>query len=171
MEIRILQPADAEQYGNFRLEMLEREPEAFGASGVEHRRLTVEDVRKRLGPDSDNFVVGAFDGQRLVGTVGFRREEQRKARHRGRIWGVYVTGAMRGKGTARRLMQAAIEKASGMPGIEQIELTIAAGQAAAANLYRSLELFGREPRALKVDGRYIDEEYMVLFLAAVQLGS
>jgi len=45
-------------------------------------------------------------------------------------------------------------------------ISVVATQRAAAGLYRSLgfELFGCEPRALLVGGRYIDEQYMVLRL-------
>jgi ribosomal protein S18 acetylase RimI-like enzyme len=41
---------------------------------------------------------------------------------------------------------------------------VATTETAAVNLYRSLGFkpFGREPRALRVEGKFIDEEYMVL---------
>jgi ribosomal protein S18 acetylase RimI-like enzyme len=63
-------------------------------------------------------------------------------------------------------MKVALERASRLSGLEQILLSVAATQTAAVELYRSLgfQSFGREPRALKVGGRHIDEEYMVLFL-------
>ena len=42
--------------------------------------------------------------------------------------------------------------------------SLAATQQAAMRFYRSLgfESFGREPRALKIGERYVDEEYMIL---------
>jgi len=56
--------------------------------------------------------------------------------------------------------------ANAIAGIEQILISVATTQQAAVSLYRSLgfEAFGREPRALKVAGRLIDEEFMVLLL-------
>ena len=53
-----------------------------------------------------------------------------------------------------------------MDGVEQIILAVAAPQAAAVALYRSLGFvsFGREPRALKIGDSYVDEEYMILRL-------
>jgi hypothetical protein len=44
-----------------------------------------------------------------------------------------------------------------------IALSVAITQAAAIALYQSLR-FGREHRALKIGGRYVDEEHMVLYL-------
>ena len=53
-------------------------------------------------------------------------------------------------------------------GLEQIVLSVTTTQPAAMGLYRSLGFasFGCERRALKVGGRYLDEEYMVLYLAS-----
>jgi ribosomal protein S18 acetylase RimI-like enzyme len=167
MEIRLLGADDASAYWNFRLEALERELEAFSTSAAEHRAVSLQDVKSRLGPDPENFfVVGAFEADRLVGTAGFYREKGPKTRHKGRIWGVYVTSQVRGQGAGRALMRALLQRASSIEGIEQIELSVATTQAAAAGLYRSLgfESFGREPRALRIGDRYVDEEYMVLFV-------
>ncbi|HLW83598.1 MAG TPA: GNAT family N-acetyltransferase [Candidatus Sulfotelmatobacter sp.] len=168
MEIRVLTANDASAYWNIRLEALERDPEAFSASAEEHRALSVEDVAARLVPadPANNFVVGAFEGERLMGTAGFFREKGLKGRHKGQIWGVYLTREARGKGVGREMMRAVLERALRLPGIEQIRVSVAASQEAAAKLYRSLgfELFGREPRALKIGDRYLDEEYLVLFV-------
>jgi len=51
-------------------------------------------------------------------------------------------------------------------GSEQVLLSVATTQTAAARLYRSLgfESFGCEPKALKIGDRFVDEEYMVLRL-------
>jgi ribosomal protein S18 acetylase RimI-like enzyme len=168
MEIRILNTNDASAYWKIRLEALECDPEAFSASADEHRELTVEDVGARLVPADPvyNFVVGAFDGERLVGTAGFYRDKGIKGRHKGHIWGVYVTREARSKGVGREMMCALLERAARLEGVEQISLSVAATQDAAAALYRSLgfESFGREPRALKIGERYIDEQYMILFV-------
>jgi ribosomal protein S18 acetylase RimI-like enzyme len=59
-------------------------------------------------------------------------------------------------------MQQLLERAAKVSGVEQILLSVTSTQIAAVKLYRSLgfEPFGLEPRALKVGGRFIDEEYM-----------
>lgn len=168
MEIRILTASDAGAYWKIRLEALECDREAFSASAEEHRALTLKDVAARLhtADPVNNFVVGAFAGERMVGTAGFYRDQGLKDRHKGHVWGVYVTREARSKGAGRELMRALLQRAVQIAGVEQILLSVATTQDAAAALYRSLgfEPFGREPRALKIGERYIDEEYMVLFV-------
>ena len=162
MQIRFLNADDADEWRRLRAEALERDPEAFSSSLEEHARLSLDDVKKRLGETADSFVAGAFDEGQLVGIAGFHRETGPKVRHKGRIWGVYVTASKRGTGLGRNLMRALLERAKEIEGLEQIQLSVTATQEAALALYRSLgfEAFGREPRALKVGDRVIDEDYL-----------
>ncbi|MGH9495016.1 MAG: GNAT family N-acetyltransferase [Candidatus Sulfotelmatobacter sp.] len=165
MEIRFLTRDDASEWSRLRLQALQGDPEAFSSSVAEHQSLTLEDVATRLGSaNGDSFVAGAFDGGRLVGMAGFFRERGPKVRHKGRVWGVYLDSGWRGQGIGRRLLETVIEHGAAMQGIEQVLIAVASTQTAAANLYRSLGFvrIGVEPRALKIDGRWIDEEYMIL---------
>jgi ribosomal protein S18 acetylase RimI-like enzyme len=165
MEIRILTPDDAAEWWRLRQESLAHDPEAFGASIEDEHTLSVEEVRRRLAARPEEFfIVGAFDRGQLVGMSGFYREKSAKARHKSGVWGVYVTPSHRGQGLARKIFEKLLAQAAAIPGVEQILISVATTQAAAAKLYRSLgfETYGREPRALKVGGRYIDEEFMLL---------
>jgi len=167
MEFRILTAEDAPEWWRLRLESLEGDPEAFSSSAEDHRTLGLDEVRKRLGiGTSDSFVVGAFEDGRLVGMSGFHRETGLKSQHKGRVWGVYVTPTKRGTGIGRKLLQMILERVEQNESVEQILISYSTTQAAAGALYRSLgfEPFGREPRALKVGGKFLDEEYMVLLL-------
>jgi ribosomal protein S18 acetylase RimI-like enzyme len=92
-----------------------------------------------------------------------------KSRHKGRVWGVYVTETCRGRGMGRALMGSLIDRARTRPGLQQIILTVATEQVAAMRLYESLgfQRFGREPRALCIDGRYLDEDYLLMVVMAL----
>jgi len=168
IEIRRLTENDAQDFYLLRLEALEREPQAFGASPDEHRAMTIEAIAKRLaaGSGDRNFVLGAIARDHLVGMAGFFQDEGAKSRHKGRIWGVYVTEEWRGEGIAHVLLSEIIERARAKPELEQLLLAVAAGQEAAKRLYESLgfEVYGREPRAIKIGSTYVDEELMALRL-------
>jgi ribosomal protein S18 acetylase RimI-like enzyme len=166
-EIRILTADDCTEYWRLRLEMLEGEPQAFSSSAQEHRLLDLVELHRRIGSvETEQFIVGAFEGTRLFGTAGFHRDKGLKTRHKGHIWGVYVSPAKRGQGFARKLLETLLQRASTISGIEQVLLSVAATQAPAVRLYQSLgfELWGCEPRGLRVGDQYIDERYMILRL-------
>jgi len=164
MEIRFLTPDDAGEWLRLRIEALEGDPEAFSSSLDEYRSLSHEEVKRRLWSSEDAFVVGAFEENRLGGMAGFFRDKGLKTRHKGHVWGVYVTPEARGNKIGRRMMEKLLKRGLAIEGVEQILISVSTTQTAAVNLYRSLGFkpFGREPRALKVGGKLIDEEYMVL---------
>jgi ribosomal protein S18 acetylase RimI-like enzyme len=163
IHIRLLGPEDADEWWRLRLESLQRDPQAFSASAEDGQSLTADDVRKRLNAASTDFLVmGAFENKKLIGMCGFFREKGLKTRHKARVWGVYVTSQSRGKGLGRSLLQALLDRAATIDGVDQILLSVATTQSPAIALYRSLgfQSYGCEPRALKVGGQFIDEEYM-----------
>jgi ribosomal protein S18 acetylase RimI-like enzyme len=172
MEIRFLTTDDASEWLRLRLEALKHDPAAFSASLEEYESLSVEEVKRRLWSSTDAFVVGATEGGRLIGMAGFYREQGSKSRHKGRVWGVYVSPAVRGKGIGRGMMRKLMERGTRVNGVEQLLISVTSTQTAAIKLYRSLgfEPFGREPRALKVGGEFIDEEYMALRLEKAAQG-
>jgi GNAT superfamily N-acetyltransferase len=163
-EIRLLTPADAEALWHFRLHALETEPRAFAESADDHRRKPISDFAARLGPEAGHsFVLGAFDRDTLIGMAGFYRNERPKLRHKGLLWGVFVTPGYQSRGVGRGLVVKLLETAAALPDLRQIQLSVGATQPAARRLYFSLgfRTFGIEPAGLCVDGEYIDEEHML----------
>jgi ribosomal protein S18 acetylase RimI-like enzyme len=116
--------------------------------------MPLETVRQRLGSGAsdDNFVLGAFDGGKLIGMAGFFCRQGEKIRHRGEIWGVYVAKEHRGKGLGRTLLEELIRQLRSNPGLEQVALGVSVGNISAKRLYESLgfETYGRETHALKI---------------------
>jgi RimJ/RimL family protein N-acetyltransferase len=167
MDIRLLTEHDAEEFVRLRLAAVTREPYASGRTPDNALPWPSERVASRLrAVPEGNFLVGAFEGRQLVGQVGFVRHEGRKERHKGNIWGMYVTGAARGKGAAQAMLTQLLDRARGYPGLEQVTLSVSVPQEAARRLYSVLgfEVYGYEQHALKVGETSVDEEHRVLWL-------
>ena len=162
--IRLLSVGDVDAYRSLRLEALRDSPTAFCSSHEEESPRPVESFMARL---RENQVFGAFtENNRLVGILGFVRETRIKRAHTASLVGMYVAPAFRRQGIGGALLDHALLFARGQPGLRSVTLSVMSSQPAASRLYRSrgFKAFGLEPGALFFDGKYYDEELLILRL-------
>lgn len=169
LNIRKLTEADASEYHAIRLRALQEHPEAFGQSYQSQLETPIEAVERRLRDISQSphdFMLGLYVNGTLSGMVGFHRSEGEKVQHKGQIWGMYVASEAQGYGYGRALIAQALEIAKQGYGLEQISLAVITTNTEARSLYQSLgfESYGTERRAACVNGEYLDDDLMVLFL-------
>ncbi|MFY0566110.1 GNAT family N-acetyltransferase [Archangium lansingense] len=161
-------PSEAAAFWSLRLRALREHPDCFASSPEEEENVPLDVVRARLDSQSPatNLVLGAFVDDRLVGMTGLRRDSFRKAAHKARIWGMYVTPEAQAQGIGRRLLEVAINASRKMGGVEQLHLEVVVGNDRARALYLSLgfQPYGVEKRALRIGETYVDEELMFLTL-------
>ena len=157
-DVRQLLAADAAAYRDIRFEMLQVNPEAFGSTYEAESGRSVEWFAEML---ARSYVAGGFIDGELAGVAGFYVLDGPKVRHRGNIWGVYVRGAVRGRGVGHAVISAILQHARTL--VQQVHLTVVTENDAARALYERLgfAIYGTEPRALKVGDRYYDEHLMV----------
>jgi len=160
-EIRPLRVDEPELYRDIRLEALRLHPEAFGAAFEQEAAQKLTFFEQRL---TGSTIFGGFSGQALLGIVAFMPESGMKRAHKGHLYSMYVRQAARGTGLARLLVEAVLEHARDR--VELVQLSVVSGNAGAQRLYASLGFapYGIEERALKVEGRYLDEIHMVRLL-------
>jgi ribosomal protein S18 acetylase RimI-like enzyme len=169
MRIRQLHVSDAAAYHALRLRMLRIHPDSFTSSYEEDVEKPLAWVERRLDPGPaapDDFVLGAFADDKLVGSIGFNVEARAKQRHKGFIFGMYVAPEYVRQGIGRALLEQCVDRARRQTRVEQINLTVTASNAGARGLYESagFTVFGVEERAIKVGDDYFAKAHMVLRL-------
>lgn len=162
--IRRLTIDDIPSYRVVRLRALKEHPEVFGQSYEDALKLSDDDFRKQFESHNDEqFLLGAFLGDQLVGTLYFGRETGHKKRHKAVMGAMYVIPEVRGKGLGRALLTDALDYASTLEGLEDIGLGVMLGNETARQLYASMgfDSVCVTPHYLKIDEQYYDLEWMV----------
>jgi RimJ/RimL family protein N-acetyltransferase len=160
-----IRPDEWEAFHALRLRSVADWPLAIYPTLDEERGRTPEQIRTQIAQTPHQVVYGAYEGGKLVGIAGLRRETLVQVAHKSVLWGVFVHPDQRKGGIARSMLQALFDHAR-KTGIEQVHLNVNVDNSRARNLYGSMgfEVYGREPRAMQVDGQFYDEDLMVLHL-------
>lgn len=164
-QVRRLVEADAPVYRALRLAGLAAHPQAFGSSWEEEAAYDDTVWRQRVAPPPPNVSLGGFVDGRLAGIAGIIVSPRLKQQHKGTVVGVYVEPAARGSGLSRGLLAFLITEARAS-GLLLLQLAVSAGNVPARRLYAAhgFRPYGIEPRALRIDGRFVDDELMMLDL-------
>ena len=116
--VRPLNENDAHAFQDLRLKGLQEHPDAFASTYEREVVYSTEFVAERLrrtAESPNNFTLGAFREEELLGLVGFYRKTGEKEQHRGHIWGMYVRSDEQGKGIGKALLSKAIDLAEALP--------------------------------------------------------
>ena len=169
--IRRLQPHEAPLYRSIRLACLKNAPDNFGSTYEEEVNTSKLKFESHIEHGTDErFMFGAFDHGELIGIVGFDRVERQRARHRAEVVQVYVDAKYRGQNIGEKLLRGLVERAFSLEGIEQLQLSVIAGNQAAIKMYEKVgfKAFGLQPRYFKAGDRYMDQQFMQLFKSEYQ---
>lgn len=160
--LRKLTSDDAPAYRELRLHGLQESPTAFGSSYEQESPQPLEFFAGRIEGSADRVVMGAFDGDRLVGVVAFVRDTGVKTRHRGAIYSMYVHPDWRRQKVGRKMLQALLAEVEQLPGMRWVRLSVTVGNEPAQRLYESLgfTLFGEEPEVLWIAGVFYAERHL-----------
>ncbi len=163
---RRLLPADIPQYRAVRLECLREHPHNFGASYASQAQLPKLWMETQIESGSEEaFAYGAFDGEKLIGICGLNRDQIEGRRHVASVVQMYVQAAYTGQGIGQALLQALMDAAWQIPGLEQLVLDVVTSSQSAIYLYGKLgfEQYGFHKDYLKVGDYYQDALMMVRF--------
>ncbi|MES2729431.1 MAG: GNAT family N-acetyltransferase [Pseudomonadota bacterium] len=158
-EIRTLVKDDWADWKRIRLEAIKLHPDAFGGSYEDEVQNPDESFQQGL---TKNTIFGALSNGVLVGVAGFFIFSHRKMQHRGNLFSMYLRKEHRGQGIADQLIETVIAHAKSE--VLQLHCTVVTNNPAAIKLYQKygFEIYGTEPRSLKVDNSYYDEHLMAL---------
>ncbi|VVE68965.1 Spermidine N(1)-acetyltransferase [Pandoraea anapnoica] len=164
IQVRELTSDDAPIFQNLRLHALQRNRSSFEANLEEEATLSATSAWTKVTMNPAGIILGAFDGGKLVGTVGLRFALAQKRSHIGTVWGVYVHETAARRGVGRQLLLSVIAIARSMPQLVRLSLTVNTASTTAVSLYESLGFvkFGRDPDALRCDGQSYDRFHMHL---------
>ena len=167
MTVVVLAASDAAPYKALMLHAYEHAADAFTSTPEERAKEPDEWWIKRIAhPEGLTVAFGDFQGQNLVGTVALEFSAKPKTKHKALVVGMYVLPPSRGNGSARALLQAAVQFCKERGDIRAVQLEVTEGNAPAATLYESLGFtaYGLEPMAVLTPTGFRSKVHMWLSL-------
>ncbi len=172
MHVTALTFSDAQQYRDLMLEAYVQAADAFTTTAEERRAEPMSWwVNRIAAPSGLSQSFGAFQKERIVGTVALEFSAKPKTRHSALVVGMYVRPHARGLGAGALLMQAAIAAASVRPEVQFLRLTLTEGNEPAQRLYESVGFlpWGVEPHAIRTPSGFKGKVHMSLRLARAEM--
>lgn len=154
--------SDAALFRELRLEALENHPTAFGSDYTENALKPAKFWEERVSFNEDEQAIFFAEkhGQ-LIGMAGIFRSLSKKNLHSANIFGVYVRPNWRGHRISQTLVKACLDWAK-LKSIIIVKLAVVTSNRSAIHTYQQcgFVMYGKEPKALCVDGIYYDEYLM-----------
>ena len=167
MTVAVLTASDAAPYKALMLHAYEHAADAFTSTPEERAKEPDEWWIKRIAhPEGMTVAFGDFEGGSLLGTVALEFSAKPKTEHKALVVGMYVLPPARGTGSARALLQVAIQFCKERGGIRAVQLEVTEGNAPAVTLYESLGFtaYGVEPMAVLTPTGFRSKVHMWLSL-------
>lgn len=162
--IRPLAATDVMAFRELRLEALKRHPEAFTSDYAAQAAepLSFWETCTHIAIDNPQQIICVAETpEGLVGMTGMLRGHSPKNYHSGLIWGVYVRPLHRQQQIGEKLLLACLEWGIQV-GVTIAKLGVMVSNIPAIRCYTrcGFTQYGCEPRALLVNGEYVDEWLM-----------
>ena len=167
MTVAVLTASDAAPYKALMLHAYEHAADAFTSTPEERAKEPDEWWIKRIAhPEGMTVAFGDFEGGSLLGTVALEFSAKPKTEHKALVVGMYVLPPARGNGSARALLQVAIQFCKERGGIRAVQLEVTEGNAPAVTLYESLGFtaYGVEAMAVLTPTGFRSKVHMWLSL-------
>ena len=151
-----LSPEEWFAYKELRLEALQTEPQAFGASYADslHRPDTYWQTRLQdAAAEKGNWLLFAREHSRIIGMIGAWVNDDPQTAD---IISVYVVKAARGRGIGSLLMGALLQRLTQTVFLDRVRLTVNTNQSAALAMYTKFGfvVVGEEEAQLGDGNRY-----------------
>jgi ribosomal protein S18 acetylase RimI-like enzyme len=162
--IRRLSKEDLDAYKTLRLHSLMTDPDAFFATHEEvaHWLPYLFENELRIIEGQPFGYYGYFVRNKLVGYISLQQPYYKKQHHFIELQNLYITPEYRKQGIGTELLKHVLAKASYLPEVESVHLSVVSANADALHLYQSLgfEVTAVRKRVIKAHDAYFDEILM-----------